>query len=50
MQYTTGKAKAGKGLGAARLGKLQQGLKKLQAEGVLGGIKAAKDHAVQAGS
>ena len=41
-------AKQGVGLGAARLAKLQEGLAKLQAEGVLEGIKVTKvQHAQQ---
>jgi uncharacterized membrane protein YgcG len=40
--------KQGAGLGAARLAKLQEGLAKLQAEGVLEGLKAAKAKAAKA--
>jgi hypothetical protein len=43
-------AKQGRGLPAARLAKLQQGLAKLQAEGVAEGLKAANVQQAQADS
>jgi hypothetical protein len=48
VQNARSRAKAGRGLPAERIKELQDGLKQLQAEGVMGGIKAAKAQQVQA--